>query len=238
MKYEELIKLLKLENKVISVTRINDTKAVDVKKGGCSLRVLKKVFDGENLIFNSDNMSCGGAKAGYGFSDEIPNIPGGFGNFISTGAGEGFPPGEKIKCSIPVAEQMLTKQPKDVMDGNTSILAKPYESNDTPDLVMILANPDQLSALIHLFNFRKADYDNVIMPMVSGCASLFRIPFGELKRENPRAIVGNVDIFSRPHFDKDRFFFIISAKDFENILIDADDSFLFAPIWNGIKKRL
>ncbi|MEG0295161.1 MAG: DUF169 domain-containing protein [Clostridium sp.] len=238
MDFSTFIDLLKLNNKVISVSRINDMNCSDEIKAGCTLSILNESFNGKTIVFTSEMKSCSGAIRGFGFKDGFPNVPGGFGMFLTTGAGKGCPPGERIKCSTDIAEEMLLSQPTDVMNGHTAILTKPYEDSDSADLVISLVNPDQLSALIHLFNYRKTDYDNVIMPMVSGCASVFRIPFDELKRDNPRAVVGNVDVFSRPHFEKDTFLFIVPHKDFKNMLSDADRSFLFAPIWNGVKKRL
>lgn len=238
MNYSTFSDLLKLQNKVISVLRVNDMSCSDEIKGGCTLRVLNESFNGKTIIFTGEMKSCKGSIQGFGFEDGIPNVPGGFGLFLTTGAGKGCPPGERIKCSTDIAEKMFLSQPTDVLNDHTAVLTKPYDEGDSADLVISLVNPDQLSALVHLFNYRKTEYDNVIMPMVSGCSSLFRIPFGELKRENPRAVVGNVDVFSRPHFDKDTFLFIVPQEDFKNMLVDADESFLFAPIWDGIKKRL
>ena len=53
---------------------------------------------GETLFFHAENLSCKGAATGFGFVDGIPDIPGGFGHFLSHGRGDGFPPGERVKC--------------------------------------------------------------------------------------------------------------------------------------------
>lgn len=238
MKYLEFEEMLKLENKVININRAIISKEGDKFLGGCNLRNLKDAFLGKEIIFTKDNLTCNGAISGLGFQDGLPNMPGGFGNFLCKGKGDGFPLGERIKATPEIGEKMMLNQPKNVMKGNNAVIVKPFFQDEYSELVMLLVNCDQLAAMVHLFNYRKIDYDNVIMPMVSGCASLFRIPFKELEKSNPRAVIGNVDIFSRPHFDKDTYFFIVPRTDFDNMLSDADDSFLNAPIWKAIKKRL
>ena len=234
----KLSEALNMKTGFLSIKRVSVAGAETRAEKGCTLKILYRAFAGEPLYFSAENITCSGAAAGFGFVDRLPDIPGGFGHFISYGRGEGFPPGERVKCSPEVGEAMFLNQPKDVMDWFNAVYIKPYEPGDSADTVTALVTPDQLSTLIHIFCFRKAGYDNVIAPMVSGCASVFRIPFGELKREDPRAVIGNIDVFSRPHFEKDMFFFTVSGKDFEAMLADADESVLTAHIWKGIKSRL
>ena len=229
---------LNMKNGFLSIKRVSMAAVEAYTEKGCTLKMLHRAFAGETLYLNTENITCNGAAAGFGFVDGLPNIPGGFGHFISYGRGKGFPPGERVKCSPETGEAMFLNQPKDVMDGLNAVCIKPYEPNDGADIVTALVTPDQLSTLIHIFCFRKAEYDNVIAPMTSGCASVFRIPFGELKRAEPRAVIGNIDVFSRPHFDKDMFFFTVSGKDFETMLADTDESVITAPIWKGVQSRL
>lgn len=238
MNFHDFTQLLKLQDKVLSITRTNTPELASEIKGGCTIKAINHALKGETIIFSPENAPCKGSATGFGFTDGLPPIPGGFGNFIAQGKGEGFPPGERLKCSPEIAEQMLLSQPQNVMEGFSTVELKPYEETDAADTVTILANADQLSALITLYNYRKSSYDKVIAPMSSGCASIFRIPFGELKNDEPRAVISNVDIFSRPHFDKDSFFFTVSNGDFVNMLNDADDSFLITKIWKNIENRI
>ncbi len=234
----ELAHELNLKNDFLSIKRLVSADGPAYAEKGCSLRLLQRALNGETLIFTQTNLSCRGAAAGFGFADGIPNMPGGFGHFIAQGRGEGFPPGERVKCSPELGEAMLLSQPQGVMDGFGSIRIKSYDPADEADTVTALVNMDQLSALIHVFCFRKVAYDSVFACMTSGCASVFRVPFGELRSASPRAVIGNVDVFSRPHFGADTAFFTVSGKDFEVMLADADESMLAAPIWKGVKARL
>lgn len=239
MEYKAFIQKLALEEKGIAITRIHAPKEVKKLNPGCALASMKQAMQGERIVITMSNSGCGGSHSGFGLCDDLPNIPGGFGHFLSYGRGEGFPPGERVKVDPETAEAMLKGLPQQVNGGFDGIEYCPYEMADAPDLVSFLVNPDQLSALIHIFCFKKSAYDNVIMPMTSGCASVVRIPLGEMEKgDEARAVVGNVDIFSRPHFPKDTFFFTVPAYAFKEMLQNADESVLASPIWNGVKKRL
>ena len=211
---------------------------INSKSSGCSMKLLNNAAKGETVVIDANKASCKGAARGCGFIDGIPEIPGGFGNFISNGSGKGCPPGEKVKKNAEVAISMIKNQPDNVVGDNKYIILKPYQEGDNPETVAFIVNPDQLSALVHLFNFEKYQYDNVIAPMSSGCASVFRIPFNEAKKENPRAVIGNIDIFSRPHFPENTFIFVVPHESYLEILKNADDCFFNAHTWNGVKKRL
>ena len=234
-----LLRELKLEGKALSVILTNDEATQDRPRDGfCTLALLGRALGGETLCFDSHALSCPGAKRGFGFCDGTPKIRGGFGHFISYGAGEGFPEGERVKKTPEIGENMLGLQPRDVLGRYRYIVVKPYQKGDGRSLVSFYADPDQLSGLVQLFSYRTGEYDNVIAPLCSGCASIFRIPLGELKREKPRAVIGNIDAFSRVHFDKDKFFFTVSAKAFDQMLEDADTCFFSTGNWKGIKERL
>lgn len=232
-----MINKLHLEGKVISITRIDAEKVTEDIKPGCTLSVINRALDGERLVISEKNCKCRGGNIGFGLKDGIPNTPGGFGYFISSGRGEGYPAGECVKMNPDIGEQMMLNQPQDVMGGYNAVELKPYDGEKC-DLVTILVEPDQLAALIHIFTFRRSGYEDVIAPMVSGCASIFRIPFGELKKELPRAVIGNVDIFSRPHYDKNTFFLTVSGRDFQQMLEDSEHSVIGAPIFKKVSERL
>jgi uncharacterized protein (DUF169 family) len=239
MNMEYLLKELKLEGKALSVILTNDEVTSERPRDAqCTLSLLNRALNGETLCFDGKKMSCPGAIRGMGFYDGVPQIKGGFGNFISNGAGEGYPEGEKVKKTPETGEAMIRLQPVDVLGGFKYIVVKPYEKSDSASVVTFIANPDQLAGLIQLFYHRTGEYDNVIAPLCSGCASIFRIPLGELKREKPRAVIGNVDTLARVHFDKNTFFFTVPMNAFGEMLEDAEDCFFRTFNWKGVKERL
>jgi uncharacterized protein (DUF169 family) len=238
MTYEALARELKLAAPFVAITRIKGAAGDSPVKSGCTLRVLHDVFAGRRVVLTESEMTCRGARIGFGFFDGLSAIPGGMGYFLSTGRGEGFPAGERLKCSPEIAEAMILNQPRNVLEGFDGIELKPYETGDNPDLVLALVDPDRLSAMTILYSYRTSAIDTVIMPMSSGCASVVRIPVGELCNAVPRAVIGNGDVMSRQYFDPDSFFFVMPGKRFAEMLEDADASFLCAPMFSKVKKRL
>lgn len=239
MKDDFLLTELHIENRTIAAKRVMITGEETAVPEACSLSALTRVFNGETIVMTENNTKCSGLNTGSGLSDDLPGIPGGFGHFIAKGRGQGYPAGERIKMTPELGEAMMKTQPRDVMDGYNGIRLTPFEEEAEPDLVIILATPDQLAALVHVFNYRNTAYDNVIAPMVSGCASLLRIPFAEMKKgDKARAVIGNIDVFSRVHFPEDSFFFTVPGKIFTQMMADARESVFASPIWKGVRRRI
>ena len=243
MTFAKFIEAFKLENQVLGITKASGKEASrgkEVFSARCTMTALKYALKGNELVLNAKNSPCGGGLIGMGFVDGLPQTPGGFGKFISYGAGEGFPEGERLKSCPETGERMILSQPQNVLSGFDSIIIKPYAENDNPDTVCIFCNTDQLAALNFLFNYSKSgkDYDTVIMPPLSGCASIFRIPFAEAEKEEARAVVGLSDFNAKLHFNKDWLTFTVSHKDFQRMLNDLEDSFIQTKYWKTFTERL
>ena len=238
MNFQEFEHKLNITGKTLSITRKNDVEPYCPIKSGCTISVLNNAMAGETIRLSEGVLSCPGAGRGFGFSDAPMEIPGGFGHFASYGAGEGFPPGLRLMRDPELAEQSASAQPKGVMKGFSIIEIKPFEESDSPDLVTVMANSSQLSALNLLFHFRRLGDDLTIFPTGSGCFSLFRLPFSRLDSNNPRAIIGNADISSRPHFGADTLFFTVPGTVFREMLSDADESFLATSSWEKIRQKM
>jgi len=199
--------------------------------------VLLDAMSGRTIRLTLDNVVCRGGKMGFGFCDAM-EIPGGYGPFIADGAGPGFPPGMRLKRDAELAEMGRQNGPLQVMEGYSVIEIKPYESGDNPDLVTMLANADQLSALNLLFHFGRQRNDDILFPAGSGCSSIFRLPLSELRRDFPRAVIGNADVSSRVYFEAGTLFFTVSGSDFHQMLSDSDRSFLTAAAWKKLRNRV
>ena len=238
MNYREFADELGIAGKVLSIKRTNAGHVNCPGNERCTFLVLNRAFQGETVRLTAETVGCFGGKSGFGFVDGLMKVPGGYGNFISSGAGEGFPTGMRLKCTPQLAEHSALAAPQEVMEGFSVIEIKGYEDSDDPDLVTILSNPDQLSALNLLFHYSRQESDHTFFPNGSGCSSVFRLPFAELRSENPRAVIGNADISSRPGFAADTLFFTVSGEAFRQMLSDADESFITLPTWKKLKDRL
>ena len=238
MEFKKFAAELRITGKVLSITRTNGGQAYCPGNENCAFLALNYALQGEVIRLSEDTVRCFGGKGGFGFNDGGMAVPGGYGHFISHGAGEGSPPGMRLKQNPEIAEQGALLSPKGVMNGYSIIEIKPFEESDEPDIVTVLATPDQLSALNLLYHFQKIESDLTFFPTGSGCSSVFRLPFAELRSENPRAVIGNADISSRPGYPADSLFFTVPGEAFRQMLCDADESFLIARAWEKLKGRM
>jgi len=239
-----ICKELKLKNPPIAVLITEqlpaDAIAFDpsVMKGACSLSGLKEATLGKTVFFSSESRGCPGLRNGLGFQDEV-DMPGGVEYFLSCGRGKGYPSGEKLKKTPEIAKGYYDNLPKKVLDAKY-VVFKPVESvkDEEPKLVIFLANPDQLSALVTLFTYETAELDNVISPMTSGCSSLVKLPLAEMKKEKPRAVIGLIDIWSRPVFGADTLALAVPYSEYLKMEENSKDCFFQAKTWDGVKSRL
>ena len=232
MSYSELVKELKLENRLMAVTRVHakDEKVNDIF--GCVYKRFERVLNGETLVLKEGSCSCGGFDHNSGLNDEKPKIPGGFGVFLSYGSDQQWtPPGEKFKCDPQTADAMFQQLPKDVMDGFDAIRFEPYKEGMKPDL-------DQLSGMLVLHGYNKAAYDTAIATTVSGCASMLRIPFAEMKKDQPRAVITGTDLAQRHLIDENLVALSIAGWEFDQILDITQECYFHSPVFKKIRLRI
>ena len=239
MSYGEFIKEMKLQGKLLAVTRVRSEDEQLTDTFGCIYRTLPKVLAGETYTFKLETCSCSGFDHNTGLRDDMPNTPGGFGIFLSQGSDQRWtPPGEKFKCDPETAEAMFECLPKDVMGGFDALKFEPYREGLRPDIVVAFCNPDQLSAMIVLHGYDKVEYDRVIATTVSGCASMVRIPLDELKRDKPRAVITGTDLAARKFVKEDELAFAVTGPEFDKMLAVTEECFFHSPVWKPVRNRL
>ena len=244
MSFKEFERELKLQNKVMGITRVHLADEEPEHTFGCIYRAFDKVLQGHTLVTGLGYCGCKGFECNSGLKDEVPHIPGGFGLFLSKGSDQLWTPdGERFKCDEDVAYGMFHMLPKDVMRDDrggvyNGIKFEPYKEGLDCDVVVCFCNPDQLSALIVLHGYDKKEFDRVIATTASGCASMLRIPFAELESDKPRAVITGTDLAQRKYRDENEISIAIPAKDFSYMMSVTDECFFHAPVWKPIRNRL
>ena len=76
-----------------------------------------------------------------------------------------------------------------------------WEGED-PQLVWMLANPDQMSALVTMCSYRNGRAVNVVAPFGAGCHSLVMAK-RQLTEDDPLAVMGMFDVSQRHRLPKD-----------------------------------
>jgi uncharacterized protein (DUF169 family) len=206
----------------------------------CMIGMFVRAAGGATVALDRKLVRCPGGKTGVGFGNKYAEHMDIASSFLSTGKPGRFE-GEAYKKTPQLARSMLEFVPAIDLPYKYVIL-KPLEKveprQETPELVVFLANADQLSALIVLANYSRTNNHSVIVSMGSACSSICLYPFNENKSEEPRAIIGLTDITVRHYLDPDILSFTVPYKMFLQMETDVPGSFLQKRPWRELKKRI
>lgn len=241
--------------------------AVRFKPGawGCTMWLLAAAAGGRAAACDRGTFGCFGGGVGLGFGDQYRNFPGGmdcFCRFLSTGnqgsadgrrvaeqlkphmrpeAHEEFLHGERYLKSPELVASFAENLPITDVPAPQVVLV-PLTAVDpgeaAPRVVVFLANPHQVSALVVLANYDQPHNENVIVPFAAGCQSIGIYPYREAESEHPRAVLGLVDLSARlqlrPKLGDDLFTFAVPWAMFERMEANVEGSFLERPTWQAL----
>ncbi len=236
--------------------------------GGCIMVLFAQAAaKGRWAAFDRDNFGCFGGGVGLGFGKQYERFPLGgkeaFKYFLSSGLEgkgkeelvekacslgrkeliENFLKGERYKKSPELVEDFLDELPTMEVPANYVVFKPLKDMNEGEDavVVVLVADPDQLSALVALANFDRRGVDNVFTPMGAGCHQIGIYPFNEIQKEKPRAVIGLTDISARKNvlhlLGSDVFTFAVPYRRFMEMEANVDESFLKRSTWESLVKE-
>ncbi len=235
---------------------------------GCVMFLLAQAARGAAVSFSRETCLCPGAVNGMGLgltgNEDFPGGPEAFARFLSTGNQDWEPGraaaeqmrangadremleeylhGEGFKKSPELTWEFMKGSPVIEPEGPV-VLVKPLEEADyaaPPKVVILLADAEQLSALVVLANYGRSGIDNVRIPFGSGCQSLGLYPLYEAARAESRAVVGLTDISARLYLRKllgrDLVSFALPWAFFQEMEENAPQSFLSRQAWRKLRQ--
>ncbi len=230
--------------------------AVQFKEGkwGCVMWMLALAAKGKTAVFDRKTFGCPGGGVGLGFGNQYENFIGGldgFCYFLSTGfeswdKGKEFKDlpedrfekiwkGERYKKSPELVRKFVENLP--IIDVPTKyVIFKPLSKviNDEPVVVVFIANPHQISALIIMANYAAETNDNVVVRMGAGCHQIGIFAYAE----RSRAVLGLTDLDARLNIRKqlgdDVFTFAVPYKMFKEMEENVKGSFLEVGTWTKL----
>ncbi|MGE4344832.1 MAG: DUF169 domain-containing protein [Geoalkalibacter sp.] len=243
-------------------------KAMGFKQGkwGCVMWMLAAAAKGRTAAFDERTYGCWGGGVGLGFGNQYLNFPGGidcFYHFLSTGnenwqegrdmaeklesaAGkeflEKFRHGEGYMKSPELLKRFIDSLP--IMEvPEKYVVFKPLTDLDPtreqPQVIVFLADPDQLSALVVLANYGRGDNLNVIAPFAAGCQQIGILPYREARSERPRAVIGLTDLSARKNLkkqlDRNVLSFSVPWRMFDEMEDNVEGSFLQRETWRALQ---
>lgn len=210
-------------------------------KFACVAAMMNLVVNkGVTAAFDRNTFGCPGGAAGLCLGNYYHMIPGGIEPFLSSGAGEGYPPGEFYLKTPEIAAEFVEElniqsAPHDY------IILKPLsdvdEATEQPFAVSFFVNPDQLSACVYLANYNGGGLDNVRIPFAAGCQSIALMAYNESQQKQPKAIVGMIDVTVRMMLDQHTLAFTMPISKFQEMENSAEESFLTRHVWGKIKEK-
>lgn len=260
---------LKYDPVAILLTDEKPDNAIQFKEGkfGCVMSLLAAAVRGRTAVGSRATVACPGGGTGLGFGNQYENLPGGvdtFCRFLSTG-NEVYEPGmqmtemmkpfltEEIYDNFKYGERYL-KTPElvkrfvdllPITDVPTEyVVFKPLKDVDPeveePEVIVFLADIDQLAALVVLANYGRGNNESAIIPHAAGCQSIGIYPFREARSETPRAVVGLVDITARVQIRRslkdDLMSFAVPLVMFHEMEANVTGSFLERNTWRELMR--
>jgi uncharacterized protein (DUF169 family) len=202
----------------------------------CIIGGIVKVQEGKTMVYNVENTGCPGGKSALGFArNDMPN----FEYFLSCGI-PGKLEGERYLKSPEMVKEYMKRQ-AEMKTPAKNIVFKRWDkliNVDTPEVVIFFATPDVLSGLFTLAIYDETARDAVITPFGSGCASIVKDPYLEIKSSRPRAVIGMFDVSARPFVPKDVLTFAVPMSKFRRMADNMEESFLITPSWSKVQKRV
>jgi uncharacterized protein (DUF169 family) len=201
----------------------------------CIICELAKVRSGRSLVFNSERVTCGGAKRYLGYTDKLRP---GFEYFLS--CGNKRTEGERYLQSPELVREYMKSQKTLPVSGMNLVFKRwdKLEETDEPDVVIFFATPDVLAGLFTLANFDQCEPNGTFTPFGSGCSSIIHYPYLESLSERQRAVIGMFDPSARKCVPENEITFAVPMKRFEKMIGYMDESFLITDTWSVIRKRL
>lgn len=242
-------------------------KAKEIKPGrfGCVMFLLSAAAKGMASAASRETYGCPGGGVGLAFGNRYQDFPGGeeaFHYFLSAGT-ESWEEGRQITEQVVphlqgefkdnyVSGERYQKSPELVADfieclpitdiDAKYVVFKPLSKVDAeqekPEIIVFLADADQLSALHVLANYNRKGLENVIFPFAAGCQTAVLLPLREAKADNPRAVVGLSDISARISVKRmlkaDVLSFAVPLGMFTEMESEVPGSFLERPNWQHL----
>ena len=240
---------------------------------GCVMQMLAASAKGKTAVFDRESYGCMGGAVGLGFGNMYERWPGGiecFYNFLSVGNAANLPEAKARELAAKLSGRISKEGLDDFLYGERYVktpeltgkfvanlpiidlpqkyvLFKPLKEiksqYEQPELMVMIANPDQISALTVLYNYdTESDrLSNVIVPAGAGCHQIGIIPLNEARSENPRAVLGLTDISARNTIKNslghEFLTFTVAFRMFLRMEANVEGSFLERDSWKELIKN-
>lgn len=220
----------------------------DPTKRACVVSFLLAAAKGRVVAICDETCSCTGGAVGLGFGNAYARRKALTHFMLAYGVDEpGFPEGGTLPPHMTHGERFFdcaesSLRWMDAMNLEDAdyryVVFRPLDTweGEDPQLVWLLANPDQLSALVTMCSYRNPRPTNVIAPFGAGCQSLVMAK-QQMKESDPLAVMGMFDISQRHRLPKDLLSLTFTFEMFKQLDDDMPRGCLTTHSWEQIAGR-
>lgn len=226
----------------------------DASKRPCVVSMLLAASKGKTVAVSDETCPCPGGAVGLGFGNafkrrdtptlwmlshglECPDFPEGKTLRPELEQGEKF-----FRTSNASRQWLADLQLSDA--GHRYVVFRPLRDENEyatdgitqPELVWLLADPDQLSALVIMCGYSTGRALNVLAPFCAGCQSIV-LAKQQNRLDEPRAIMGMFDISQRHRIPKELLSLTTPYRMFTDIDAHCDNGCLTTHAWKRIEGR-
>lgn len=234
-------KFIKLKNYPVAVIQTDELheKVLQFKAGkwGCVAAMLGAAANGKVAAFSSETTACVGGRAGLGFE----KYPLGWIEYFLSCGGPTVERCEHYKQTPELAKNFIENVSNSLIENlpprKKFLMFKPLDfvaENEIPDVIIFLANADQISGLVTLANYDSATNDAVKVLFGAGCAQVVLYPM----TDKNFCYIGLTDPSARKFVDKNLLAFSLSYEKFLHLENLAVESFLNYAAWQKIFNRI
>ena len=246
----KLVEMLHLELEPVGVFLGNADATCDMQaqpgKRNCVVPFLLSAARGKIVGIDEEGCTCPGGTVGCcfgdGFARKNPNIH----VMLSQGMGAAAPPqapihlveGERFFCDAETALKWRNAMPFSDAGYPRVVFAPQSRWGEigAPDLVLVFADADQLSALVTMLGFHNGRTVNTIVPYGAACHSIV-FAVEQMGKAEPMAVMGLFDISQRSKAIGDYLSLTMPYAMWEALSDGLERSCLTTHAWKQIEAR-
>ena len=247
----KLVEMLHLELEPVGVFLGNAKADCDLLaqpgKRNCVVPFLLSAARGKVVGIDEEGCTCPGGTVGCcfgdGFARKNPNIH----VMLSQGMGEAAPPnapihlveGERFFCDADTAMKWRNSMPFSEAGLPRVVFAPESRWGEVgePDLVLVFADADQVSALVTMLGFYSGRAINTIAPYGAACHSIV-FAAEQMNRDEPMAVMGLFDISQRSQAIANYLSLTMPLALWQDMGRDLDKCCLTTHAWKQIEERM
>ena len=213
----------------------------------CVVPFLLSAARGKVAGITEEACTCPGGTVGCCFGDGFARKNPDIHKMLSQGLGDAAPPqapihlreGERFFCTEELALRWRNGMPFSERGYPRVVFAPESRWGEVglPDLVLVFADPDRISALVTMLGFHNGRAVNTVVPYGAACHSIV-FAAEQMESDEPMAVMGLFDISQRSKAIAGYLSLTLPYALWEGMGQDLEKSCLTTHAWKEIEKRL